>query len=66
MTHAIYALYSLYFATPKSRRVFSVLPCHATDMLIICWVMYSLHLATLKSRRIVLMLPRHNLCIVVL
>ena len=66
MTHAIYALYSLYLATPKSRRVFLMLPYHATYMLIICWVMYSQHLATPKSRRIVLMLPCHTLFIVVL
>ena len=49
MTPAIYALFSLYSATPKSSRVFLMLPCHATYMLFLCWVMYSLHLAIPKS-----------------
>ena len=64
MTHAFYVLYSVYLATPKSRRVFLMLPCHATYMLIFCWGMYSLHLATPKSRLVVLMLPCQTLFIV--
>ena len=66
MTQATYALYSLYLAMPKIRRVFLMLPCHATYMLIICWFMYSLHLTTPTSRSVFLMLPCHTLSIVVL
>ena len=57
-------LYSLYLATPKSRRVILMRPCHATYMPFPFWVMHFLHLATPKSRRVILMLSCHTLFIV--
>ena len=44
--------YSLYLATPKSRRVVLMHPCH---LIFMCWFVYSLYLATPKSRRVILM-----------
>ena len=48
----LYVLDSLFFATPKSKRVLM----HAWRlMLLTCWFVHSLYFATPKSRRVCLM-----------
>ena len=42
---------SLYLATPKSKRVDLMHPCHLVFLLFMCWFVYSLYLATPKSKR---------------